>query len=236
MIVDNGSGGYTRSAKVSWYDNFCGLNGKHDWTIGTIDPKTSENTATWSTHIDQIGYYEAMAFIPPCGRAATRAAIYKVNTNGAEREVWVDQSLQSGRWASLGMYNMASPGTSSVTLTDVTGDDAQGVRFDAVMWVPRYDTMPPVSWIQEITPMDGGAYLVHWGGNDDVSGISSYDVEYRLNSGEWVNWQSGTGASEALFTPPSKGEFQFRARARDWMAKEAGWSEDPVTMKSIVVP
>ena len=63
VIVDNGGEGYTSSAKVSWYDNFCGLNGKHDWTIGTIDPSTSENTATWSTHIDQIGYYEAMAFI-----------------------------------------------------------------------------------------------------------------------------------------------------------------------------
>jgi hypothetical protein len=84
--------------------------------------------------------------------------------------------------------------------------------------------------------MDGGAYLVRWGGNDDVSGINSYDVEYRLNGGDWVNWQNGTGASEALFAPPSSGEFQFRARARDWMGKEAGWSEDPVTMKSIVVP
>ena len=236
VIVDNGSEGYTSSAKVAWYDNFCGLNGKHDWTIGTINPSTGENKATWSTNINQIGYYEAMAFIPPCGRAATRAAIYKVNTNGAEREVWVDQSLQSGRWASLGMYNMVTPGTSSVTLTDVTGDDAQGVRFDAVMWVPRYDTMPPVSWIQEILPMDGGIYAVRWGGNDDVSGINSYDIEYRLNGGAWVNWQSGTGASEALFTPPSSGEFQFRARARDWMSKESGWSEDPITMKSIVVP
>ncbi len=235
VIVDNGSGGYTNSAKIEWYDSFCGLNGKHDWTFGTSKPELSENTATWNANISQVGYYEIMAFIPPCGRPATRAAIYKVNTNGAERDVWLDQALQSGRWASLGIYNMM-PGSSSVRLSDVTGDDGQSVRFDAVMWVPRYDSMPPSSWIQEIQPMDGGAYVVQWAGVDDVSGISSYDVQYRINGGEWQLWQSGTGANMALFSPVGSGEYQFRARARDWMGKEAAWSEDSITFKSVVVP
>jgi len=71
---------------------------------------------------------------------------------------------------------------------------------------------------------------------DDVSGISSYDVQFRVNGGEWQLWQSGTGANMALFSPPSAGEYQFRARARDWMGTEAGWSEDPITFKSVVVP
>ena len=235
VITDNSSGDYTSSAKVEWYDNFCGLNGKHDWTIGTIDPATSENTATWNANVTHFGYYEIMAFIPPCGRAATRAAIYKVNTNGVERDVWVDQALQSGRWASLGIYNMA-PGNSKVSLTDVTGDDGLGVRFDAIMWAPRYDSMPPSAWIHDIQPMDGGAYVVQWAGSDDVSGISSYDVQYRVNGGDWQLWQSGSSANAALFSPSGSGEYQFRARARDWMGKEAAWNEDPATIKSIVIP
>lgn len=235
VIIDNSGAGFSNYAAVEWYDNFCGLNGKHDWTIGTADPAYSENNASWATQINDIGYYEIMAFVPPCGRPATRAAIYRINNNGAEREVWVDQALQSSRWASLGIYNM-TPGQSKVTLSDVTGDDGQGVRFDAVMWVPRYDNMPPTAWMQEVTFMEGGAYYVRWGGNDDVSGIQSYDVQYRRDGGEWVDWQMGTGASEALFSPPGSGYYEFRARARDWMAKEGSWDVDPVTIKGVVVP
>lgn len=235
VIIDNGAAGYNSSAKVEWYDNFCGLNGKHDWTVGTNEPAKSENVASWETNLDQIGYYEVMAFIPPCGKIATRQAIYRINNNGDEREVWVDQSLQSGRWASLGIYNM-NPGFSKVTLSDITGDRGQGVRYDAVMWVPRYDNMPPVTWIQEVTPMDGGVVYVKWAGNDDVSGIMSYDVQYKANGGDWIDWQLGTGAIEALFSPPGPGAYEFRARATDWMQKVGTWDVDPITIKGIVIP
>ncbi len=236
VIIDNMGGNYTSAAKVEWYEEFCGLNGTHQWTYGTNNPEWGENTATWNTELNQFGYYEVMAFIPPCGKSATRAAIYRVGLNGTEREVWVDQAIQGGRWASLGVYNM-SPGPASVRLTDVTGDSGGSVRFDSVMWVPRYDSMAPVSWIKEIKPMDGGAYYVEWGGIDDVSGIMSFDVQYRnVNGGEWTNWQMGTGASAALFSPPSSGTFEFRTRARDWMSKEGTWDQDPITMKSVVVP
>jgi hypothetical protein len=130
-----------------------------------------------------------------------------------------------------------APGAANVRLTDVTGDSGGSVRFDSMMWVPRYDSMAPVSWIKEIKPMDGGAFYVEWGGIDDVSGIMSFDVQYRnVNGGDWVDWQLGTWANAALFSPPSSGTFEFRVRARDWMNKEGGWDQDPATMKSVVVP
>jgi hypothetical protein len=236
VIIDNSGGNYTSAAKVEWYEEFCGLNGTHQWTYGTNKPELSENTANWNTELGQFGYYEVMAFIPPCGKSATRAAIYRLGFGGTEREVWVDQAIQSGRWASLGVYNMV-PGPANVRLTDVTGDEGGSVRFDSVMWVPRYDSMAPVSWIKEIKPMDGGAFYVEWGGIDDVSGIMSFDVQYRnINGGDWTDWQMGTWAGAALFSPPSSGTFEFRVRSRDWMNKESGWDQDPATMKSVVVP
>jgi hypothetical protein len=129
-----------------------------------------------------------------------------------------------------------NPGFSKVTLSDITGDRGQGVRYDAVMWVPRYDNMPPVTWIQEVTPMDGGVVYVKWAGNDDVSGIMSYDVQYKANGGDWIDWQLGTGAIEALFSPPGPGAYEFRARATDWMQKVGTWDVDPITIKGIVIP
>ncbi|MFM2032083.1 MAG: hypothetical protein RLZZ297_848 [Chloroflexota bacterium] len=235
VIIDNGAAGYNSAAKVEWYENYCGLNGTHAWTIGTNDVAKGENDASWETTLNDNNYYEIMAFIPPCGKAASRQAIYRVNNNGEQREVWVDQALQSGRWASLGIYNM-KPGFSKVSLNDITGDNGQGLRFDAMMWVPRYDNMPPTAWVQEVAPMEGGSVYVKWGGSDDVSGIQYYDVQVRRDGGEWIDWQPGTGSSEALFSPDGPGSYEFRARATDWMQKQGTWDVDPITIKGIVIP
>ena len=235
VIIDNGAAGYNSAAKVEWYENYCGLNGTHAWTIGTNEPEKAENDASWETTLNDNNYYEIMAFIPPCGKAASRQAIYRINNNGEQREVWVDQALQSGRWASLGIYNM-KPGFSKVSLNDITGDSGQAVRFDAMMWVPRYDNMPPTAWIQEVKPMDGGSVYVKWAATDDVSGIQHYDVQVRKDGGEWIDWQPGTSADEALFSPDGPGNYEFRARATDWMQKVGTWDVDPITIKGIVIP
>jgi hypothetical protein len=135
------------------------------------------------------------------------------------------EPLQSGRWASLGDVQHANPGTSSVTLTDVTGDDAQGVRFDAVMWVPRYDTMPPASWIQKLRRWT--AVPISFTGV--VTTMSVALVHLMSNIGSMVaigvNWQNGTGASEALFTPPAT------VSSSSEPVRVTGWAKKPHGVK-----
>jgi hypothetical protein len=225
VVSDDGGEGYDAEAAIKWYDAPCGLNDRHAWTYGTPDPKQSENRARWSARLPGGGFYEAMAYIPACGRPATQFARYSVLAGGAAREVLVDQQAAAGTWVSLGVYHVNDPAV-AVELSDVTGDDGRVVRFDAVKWLPRADAAPPDARVTEAARQADGSFLVRWGGADDVSGIAAFDVQARaLPDGGWTDWQIGTTALQAAFVAPGPGGYAFRARARDWLGHQQPWRE-----------
>jgi hypothetical protein len=224
VVADDGGDGYNSEAAIKWYDAPCGLNGRHAWTYGTPDPKQSENRARWSLPLSG-GFYEALAYIPPCGQPATQSARYRVVTNGGAREVLVDQQASAGTWVSLGLYQVGNSEV-VVELSDVTGDDGRAVRFDAVKWLPRADNAPPDARVIEAASQADGSFLVRWGGADDLSGIAAFDVQVRvLPDGGWTDWQPATTVLQASFVPPGPGGYAFRARARDWVGHQQGWRE-----------
>ena len=141
-VVDNGGPGYRAFSDDNWYHNGCGLNGHHTWTYGTRNPAESANRATWATDLPGAGFYEVFAYVPACGRPATQSAHYRIAYDGSSTDVVVDQRAHAGQWASLGTYHINNQ-TALVELSDITHDDSQAVRFDAVKWVPRFDTAPP---------------------------------------------------------------------------------------------
>lgn len=64
--------------------------------------------------------------------------------------------------------------------------------------------------------------LVTWGGTDSTSGITTYDVQYRIGpEGEWTDWLVDTSLTSAQFGPTSPVSLEygqtiyFRVRARD---------------------
>ena len=223
LVIDDGAAGYSAEAAVTWYDSGCGLNNRHSWTYGTADPGRSENRAQWTPALPQPGFYEVLAYIPACGRPATRAAHYHVVHDGATTDVVIDQNGAAGTWASLGVYHMGSE-PASIQLNDVTGDDDRVVRFDAVKWLPRSDTAPPSSRVTDAAQQADGSFLVRWSGSDDISGVASYDIQVRrLPDGGWTDWQSSVTSSAAVFVPPSAGVYGFHARARDWSGNQESW-------------
>ncbi|HEU5103241.1 MAG TPA: hypothetical protein VFU22_29675 [Roseiflexaceae bacterium] len=225
VVADDGGEGYNAEAAIKWYDAPCGLNNRHAWTYGTLDPKLSENRARWSSRLAGGGFYEALAYIPACGRPATQSARYRVVAGGAPREVVVDQQAAAGTWVSLGTYHLESAEV-AVELSDVTGDDGRAVRFDAVKWLPRADTAPPDARVSEAAKQADGSFLVRWSGADDLSGIAAFDVQVRaLPDGGWTDWQQAATALQASFVPPGPGGYAFRARARDWVGHEQSWRD-----------
>jgi hypothetical protein len=225
VVADDGGDRYSAEAAIKWYDAPCGLNSRHAWTYGTPDPKQSENRARWNSQLPGGGFYEALAYIPDCGRPATQAARYRVLSDGAAREVLVDQQAAAGTWISLGLYHVSSAEV-AVELSDVTGDDEGVVRFDAVKWLPRADTAPPDARVIEAAQQGDSSFLVRWGGTDDVSGIAAFDVQVRsLPNGEWIDWQIQATVMQAGFVPPGSGRYAFRARARDWIGHPQPWRD-----------
>jgi hypothetical protein len=62
------------------------------------------------------------------------------------------------------------------------------------------------------------SFNVNWTGTDPgigASGIKLYDVQYRENNGAWINWQSSTTSTSALFTGTRGNYYYFQARATD---------------------
>lgn len=225
IVVDDGAAGYTAIQGRNWQQAECGLGGSHTWSYDTPDAKArSLHHAVWSPDLPGEGLYEVMAFIPTCGPTPTDRARYSVTHSGAVSEVIIDQAAASGGWVSLGTFHMG-PG-STVALTNQTGADGRVVHFDALKWIPRNDQAPPDASVTEAILLPTGGVLVRWDGQDDVSGVASFDVQVRrLPDGDWVDWQTQVTGSEAIFVPPTSGVYAFRARARDWIGKEQPWPE-----------
>jgi hypothetical protein len=225
IAIDNGGSGYNAN-DGTWYQARCGMGGSHDWTYSTTDTNAAENLAAWTVTLPQPDFYEVKAYIPACGNvAATTAAIYRITHDGAVTEVKVDQAASSGSWVSLGTYHFGGESIPIVELSDVAGDKARAVRFDAMSWGRRTDTTPPNGAITQIARKDKG-YTLTLGGTDDLSGIAEYDIQYRqLPKGGWTNWKRAVTDHQVWFGPDEGRHFEFRVRARDWAGNEEQWPE-----------
>lgn len=234
IVIDDGAEGYNATDGKNWQRADCGFGGSHAWSYDTPQATArSQHRAVWSPNLPGEGFYEVMAFIPTCGPTPTDQARYLVTHSGAVSEIVIDQAAASGGWVSLGVFHMG-PG-SQVTLTNQTGADGRAVHFDALKWVPCNDQTAPDASVTEAAILPDGNVLVRWDGEDDVSGIASFDIQVRrLPDGEWINWRMQATEREAIFAPPAPGAYAFRARARDWTGKEQPWSDlDDI---QIVVP
>jgi hypothetical protein len=225
IVVDDTAEGYVAVDGRNWQSADCGIGGSHAWSYDTPGATArSQHRAVWTPPLQGEGFYEALAFIPACGPTPTEHARYTVIHNGAVSEVVINQAAASGGWVSLGVFHMG-PG-SSVMLTNQTGSDGRAVHFDAIKWRLRDDVHPPDAAVVEAASLPEGGIRVRWDGEDDVSGIASFDVQVRrLPDGDWIDWLTQTTEHEAVFAAPEPGVYAFRARARDWTGKESPWPD-----------
>jgi len=97
------------------------------------------------------------------------------------------------------------------------------------------DTTPPSVTIR--APAVSAASLrftVSWSGSDAHSGVRDYDVQYRVGTGEWVDWYVGATETEAPFVGQTGQTYTFRVRAWDNVNNASGWAESaPVTVSAV---
>lgn len=90
------------------------------------------------------------------------------------------------------------------------------------------ESLPPLSHITtlpEFSRFDADL-SVNWDGTDPGnSGIQTYDVQYQINSGNWINWQTGVGSTTAVLQGGTSGDqYGFRVRAIDRASNQGLWS------------
>jgi lysophospholipase L1-like esterase len=96
------------------------------------------------------------------------------------------------------------------------------------------DSAPPYE--AHVNPLPAARlapFTVHWGGSDACSGVATYDVEYKVDSGAWQSWLTGTSSTSGAFNPasPQYGQtYYFQARAHDLVGNASAWSEPVGTL------
>ena len=107
------------------------------------------------------------------------------------------------------------------------------------------DEEPPVVSVDELPDFVDRDFTVSWSGKDPGgSGIASYDVQYRVNGGDWSNWLVDVTFSSAEFAAGQNGKlYEFRARGEDragnveqFGAPEASTTVDAEPPTTIVDP
>ena len=98
------------------------------------------------------------------------------------------------------------------------------------------DTAPPSSSATSPATTISLSFAVSWSGSDGLSGVESYDVQYRVGSGgAWMDWLLGTTSTSETFGPASpvslvRGEtYYFRVRAHDFAGNVEAYPSSPDT-------
>jgi hypothetical protein len=116
-----------------------------------------------------------------------------------------DEIPQNGRWR--------------VFRARETGD---GPRL-VVNFTANCDNVPPTAVVEQLPQFSPGEFRVFWNGQDfapsgcQPTGIANFDVQYRINGGDWIQWRTRTESTNFGFRnlAPNGAQVEFRARATD---------------------
>ncbi|MBU0597268.1 lamin tail domain-containing protein [Patescibacteria group bacterium] len=90
------------------------------------------------------------------------------------------------------------------------------------------DSIPPTVPIvsTELNTSATPTINISWSSNDDGVGIANYDMEYKIDEGEWQNLLDNTTSTEYTIEVELLQTYNFRARARDSIDNVSSWSSE----------
>lgn len=107
------------------------------------------------------------------------------------------------------------------------------------------DDDPPIITVEALPEFSRRQFTVSWTGSDaGGSGIDYYDVQVRVDAGEWQNWLTGVTITETEYAEAENGRhYEFRARGVDnagnvepFGAAEAETTADTQPPTSVIDP
>ena len=138
VIVDDIDPGFGRDRLTTgWQAADKGYGGNLLYTLNTDAVRPNSNWARWHPDL-KPGQYEVFVYIPELYNT-TSQAIYRISHADGIALRSVDQSINGGRWVSLGAYQFLGTSDDYVALDDVTSEP-QWTRLivcDAMKWEPR---------------------------------------------------------------------------------------------------
>ena len=123
-------------------------------------------------------------------------------------------------------FRREAPNNSVVEFQVQAADNAGNLGAWSGSVSTRIDSEPPVA---SVNPLPEFTFLpnftVSWSGTDNLSGIASYTLQMRRNSGDWQDLAVDTTATSFQLTGAQFGELlEFRVRAVDNVGNIQAWS------------
>jgi hypothetical protein len=103
------------------------------------------NWGEWRPNVPAAGRYRLDAYAPYCktGRDETGSATYTIWHAGGTTTRTISHQANIGLWTTLGEFDLNQGNGNVIRLTDLTGDSALGVWFDAFRLLPVGGPPPP---------------------------------------------------------------------------------------------
>ncbi|MCL4828804.1 MAG: fibronectin type III domain-containing protein [Caldilinea sp.] len=94
------------------------------------------------------------------------------------------------------------------------------------------DTQPPIATMNALPSFEPSEFRVEWSAFDPdqpgcrASGVAWYNVRYRINGGEWVNWKNQSTATSQHFKgwAPNNSLVEIQVQAQDHAGNLGAWS------------
>lgn len=149
-------------------------------------------------------------------------------------DAWPRAWSQDGRYLAFTeiqfvIYNGAIYWTSAyIMYRDMLTGGISYISFDPYAWNPDWQTTDITLPQSQVNPLPLFSRLpnfsVSWAGSDQISGIASYDVQYRVGeNGAWIDWLTYTGQTSVEFTAIPGSTVYFRSRAHDQAVNTESW-------------
>jgi hypothetical protein len=134
VIVDDQSAGVVRAGTAAyWYEYAGGYNGHFWWT--NTNTSGVDDRAMWTPNLPATGTWQVYVFVPSQHGTTTNAR-YRVDHQGIQTTVSLNQNNYYNVWVSLGTYSFNAGTGGDVFLGDETYETTtHDIAFDAVKWV-----------------------------------------------------------------------------------------------------
>jgi hypothetical protein len=93
------------------------------------------------------------------------------------------------------------------------------------------ETTPPTVWMDALPAQSTcGPVSVSWGGSDNLSWVTEYDVQVKINDGPWNDWLVTTSLTNAIYDYQQYGDrLSFQVRGRDVAGNQSVYSTPTYT-------
>jgi hypothetical protein len=143
--------------------------------------------------------------------------------------------IGDGPWQGGNSFVVDADGTTAFSYYSL---DLAGNTESARTGTVKIDRTPPASYAYSDDYSRSPSFTVRWDGSDAISGVDSFDVQYRIGtSGPWLDWVlAGDPVQKSkLFTGVPGKVFYFRTRARDKAGNVEPYPAVPDTYVSVDV-